>query len=262
MKKFANSLRSVKVSVTVIIGLVLIVCATSLTFAAKRDKQYVAKQISNLKIDGDLSEWERAEIVAFDELKDAGAELPKASDFTGQGRVAWSSKDPTRIYFAVEITDDELQDIHPSDSNWWEDDSVEFMFDFENEVVKDVLVQWTLGANGKDLSAAASKDNTEWKLVKNGNNYIYEVALDPTKPRGPNPGNPDRGKNFKAENGLTIGLSFHMNDCENESREHQIGWIPGTAWDALAFGDLTFDKEFLAVEPSDKLALTWAAIKK
>ena len=53
-----------------------------------------------------------------------------------------------------------------------------------------------------------------------------------------------------------------MNDCENESREHQIGWIPGTAWDALAFGDLTFDKEFLAVEPSDKLALTWAAIKK
>ncbi len=37
---------------------------------------------------------------------------------------------------------------------WWEDDSVEFMFDFDNEIVRAALVQWTLGANGKDHSAA------------------------------------------------------------------------------------------------------------
>ena len=241
----------------------LIFCIANLSDAAKRDKQYVAKQITNLKVDGDLNEWKRAEIVAFDELKDVGAGLPKASDFTGQGRVAWSAQDATRIYFAVEITDDKLQDIFAPDNKWWEDDSVEFMFDFDNGMVRESLVQWTLGANGKDLSAAASEENTEWVLIKNGNDYIYEVAIDPTKPRGnPQFANPAKGKDFKAKDGLTIGLSFHMNDCENGKREHQIGWMPGGAWDGLFYGDLIFDDEILAVEASGKLALTWGALKQ
>ncbi len=248
---------------TVLAVLALVLFATIHTADAKRDKQYIAKQITNLKIDGNLNEWKRAEIVAFDELKDVGAGTPKASDFTGQGRVAWSAKEPTRIYFAVEITDDKLQDIHPDDNKWWEDDSVEFMFDFDNGMVRESLVQWTLGANGEDLSAAASEENTEWVLIKNGNDYIYEVAIDPTKPRGnPQFANPGKGKDFKAKNGLIIGLSFHMNDAENGGREHQIGWIPGGAWDALAYGDLIFDDEILPVEPSGKLAVTWAAIKR
>lgn len=247
--------------ITTLIGFVLLVGITNLA-AAQRDKQYIAKQILNIKIDGKIKEWERAEVVAFDEVKDVGGELPKASDFSGKGRVAWSANDPKRIYFLVEITDDELQDIHPANDKWWEDDSVEFMFDFDNDIIRDSLVQWTLGANGKDLSAAASPDNTEWALIKDGDNYIYEVALDPTKPRGPNPGNADSGKNFRAEDGLTIGLSFHMNDCEDGARQHQAGWVPGGAWDPLAFGDLTFDKELLDVEPLGKLALTWGILKQ
>lgn len=263
MKKYVKSLNIIKNGFAVIVGLLLIISMADLTLAAKRgDKQYVAKQISNIKIDGDISEWERAEAVAFDQLKDAGAALPNADDFTGKGRVAWSAKDPTRIYFLVEITDDKLQDIHPEDDKWWEDDSVEFMFDFDNEVTEPALVQWTLGANGLDVSAAASPDNTEWALSRNFNDYIYEVAIDPTARRGPNPGNADKGKNFKAKHGLTIGFSFHMNDCENGVREHQIGWIAGRAWDPLNFGDLTFDRASLDVEPSGKLALTWAALKQ
>ena len=259
MKKFM----AFKIAITVITAVALLFYTASLPVDAKRDKEYVAKQIRNLKVDGKLDEWQRAEIVAFDELKDVGNGIPKANDFTGQGRVAWSAQDPTRIYFAVEITDDELQDIHPDDSKWWEDDSVEFMFDFDNGMVRESLVQWTLGANGKDLSAAASKDNTEWVLVKTGNDYIYEVAIDPTKPRGnPQFANPGKGKNFKAKVGLTIGLSFHMNDCEDGSRQHQIGWIPGGAWDGLAYGDLTFDAEILALEPSGKLAVVWGSLKQ
>ena len=259
MKKFMKF----KIAVATVTAVVVLFWTTSLSVDAKRDKEYVAKQITNLKIDGKLNEWERAEIVAFDELKDVGGGIPKASDFTGQGRVAWSAQDPTRIYFAVEITDDELQDIFAADNKWWEDDSVEFMFDFDNGMVRDSLVQWTLGANGKDLSAAASKANTEWVLVKNGNDYIYEVAIDPTKPRGnPNFANPGVGDKFKAKVGLTIGLSFHANDCENGKREHQIGWIPGGAWDGLAYGDLTFDAEILAVAPAGKLAVVWGALKQ
>lgn len=247
-----------------IIAALLIGCLAYPTAVfADRDKEYVAKQLRNLKIDGDLSEWERAEIVAFDELKDVGEGLPKEKDFTGQGRVAWNSQDPTRIYFAVEITDDELQDIHPPDAKWWEDDSVEFMFDFANGMVRETLVQWTLGANGEDLSAAASKDNTEWVLINNGTEYIYEVAIDPTAPRGnPQFANPGEGDKFKAKHGLTIGLSFHMNDCEGGGREHQIGWMPGGAWDGLSYGDLTFDDEILDVSPSGKIAITWGNLKQ
>ena len=263
MKKLMKSPKSVKVVGRLITAVTLIFFVTHLTAVAKRDKQYVAKQITNLKVDGNLGEWERAEAVAFDELKDVGAGIPKASDFTGQGKVAWSAKDPTRIYFAVEITDDQLQDINPPDATWWNDDSVEFMFDFDNGMVRESLVQWTLGANGKDLSAAAGKENTEWVLVNKGNDYIYEVAIDPTKPRGnPQFANPGKGKDFKAKDGLTIGLSFHANDCEGGSREHQIGWTPGGAWDGLFYGDLIFDDEVLAVEPSGKLALTWGALKQ
>jgi hypothetical protein len=259
MKKF---MKTFKFAVGVVTAVVLMFFLMHPTAFAKRDKQYVAKQIRNIKIDGNLGEWKRAEIVAFDELKDVGDGNPKASDFTGQGRVAWSAQDATRIYFAVEITDDKLQDVNPPDARWWEDDSVEFMFDFDNEMVEASLVQWTLGANGLDMSAAASPDNTQWALSRNFNNYIYEVAIDPTARRGPNPGNPDRGKDFKAKDGLTIGLSFHMNDCEGGSREHQIGWIPGGAWDGLAYGDLTFDDEILAVAPADKLTLIWGALKQ
>ncbi len=262
MIRYTRSFINTKNIVLVLIGLLLMLFLADITIAVKRDKEYVAKQISNLKIDGKIGEWERAEIVAFDELKDVGAGLPNAKDFKGQGRVAWSATDPTRIYFLVEITDDKLQDINPWNNKWWEDDSVEFMFDFENEVIRASLVQWTLGANGEDLSAAASKANTEWELVVDGDNYIYEVALDASAARGPNPGNATKGNDFKAKDGLTIGLSFHYNDCENGSREHQIGWMPGQAWDPVAYGDLTFDKEFLDVEPTGKLALTWGALKQ
>jgi len=56
-------------------------------------------------------------------------------------------------------------------------------------------------------------------------------------------------------------LSFHANDCENGTREHQIGWIPGGAWDALSYGDLIFDSEILAVEASGKLPIAWGYLK-
>jgi hypothetical protein len=229
------------------------------TYAApKRAKQYVAKQIVNFKPDGKLKEWKQVEPVAFDELKDVGNGIPKKDDFTGSGKVAWNASDPGRIYFAVEIIDDELQDIHPHNDKWWEDDSVEFMFDFDNGFVRDSLVQWTIAANGKEISAAGTKDNCEWVVINEGNNYIYEVAIDPTKD---NPDNPGKGKDFKAEDGLLIGLSFHANDCENGVREHQIGWIAGGAWDALSYGDLVFSKEILSVDVAGKLGVTWGILK-
>lgn len=130
---------------------------------------------------------------------------------------------------------------------------MEFMFDFDNGMVRASLIQWTIAANGKEISASGTKENTEWVVLNDGNEYIYEVAIDPTKT--------DLGKDFKAEDGLVIGHAIHANDCENGTREHQIGWTAGQAWDALSYGDLIFSDEVLAVEAAGKLAVTWGSLK-
>jgi len=261
MKIHAKTSISLQNIVAFITVLVLIICTISLSYAA-REKQYIAKQISNFRPDGDISEWEFVEAVPFNQLKDAGNGLPDSEDFTGSGRVAWSSIEPNLIYFLVEVTDDIIQNKHPPDNNWWNDDSVEFMFDFDNTMNEDDLVQWTLGTEITEISAAASDDNTLWAISRTFTNYFFEIAIDPTAPRGPNPRNNDRGKDFRAYDGLTIGLSFQMNDCENNVREHQIGWTAGLAWDPLNFGDLIFSKEYWGVEPSGKLAVTWGELKQ
>jgi hypothetical protein len=213
-----------------------------------RDQQYEAKQIG-LKVDGVLSEWGDSDVMPFDQLKDVGASLPDATDFSGSGMIGWNSSDPNRIYFAATITDDINQDIHPNDDTWWEDDSLEVMFDFQND---GNLVQWTIDANGTEISASAVADNLEWIVVDKGDGYIFEGAIDPTK----------AGMDFEAEVGKVIGLAFHFNDCENGTREHQIGWTPGGAWDAAAYGDLIFDATVVAaVGLPGKMTTTWGSLR-
>jgi hypothetical protein len=219
-----------------------------------RDQEYEAKQV-NLRVDGNLGEWAGSDVMIFDQLKDVGAQVPKESDFTGSGMIGWNSADPNRVYFAATITDDENQDIHPSTDTWWEDDSLEVMFDFDNN---SNLVQWTIDANGEEISAAGTEENLEWIVVNTGDQYIFEGAIDSTKD---NPDKPGFGVNFRAEVDLVIGLAFHFNDCENGTREHQIGWTPGGAWDAACYGDLIFSAERAAVDASDKLAATWGGLK-
>ncbi len=239
----------------VAMAILLAIIMVALPFASHaRDKRYEAKQV-NLNIDGNLGEWTGSDVIIFDELKDAGAALPKETDFSGSAMVGWNPSDPGRIYFAVTITDDELQDINPPDSNFWVDDSMEFMFDFDNDTN---LVQWNVAADGEELSSAATEENTEWIVVNKGDQYIFEVAIDSTKD---NPEKPGFGVNFKAEVDKLIGLSIHYNDCENGVREHQIGWIAGQAWGAANFGDLVFSAEQAAVDASGKLTTMWGTLK-
>jgi hypothetical protein len=236
------------------ISVIFLLSLTFAVIASARDEEYNAKQV-NLKIDGNLGEWSSSDIIIFDQLKDAGTQVPKETDFSGTGMIGWNSKDPNRVYFAAIIVDDKNQDIHPHNDKWWEDDSLEVMFDFTND---GSLVQWTIDANGEEISSAAVEENLEWIVVNDGNQYVFEGAIDPTKD---NPAKPGFGKNFKADVGLVIGLSFHYNDCENGTREHQIGWIAGSAWGAENFGDLVFSQDQAALEPLDKLTTKWGRLR-
>jgi len=238
--------------VTAVISTLAMMLFAGISYA--RDQEYEARQV-NLMVDGNLGEWTGSDIMMLDQLKDVGAEMPDADDFSGSGMIGWSASDPDRVYFAATITDDENQDIHPAGDLWWEDDSLEMMFDFTND---GSLIQWTIDANGKEISAAGTEENMEWIVVNNGDEYIFEGAINSTKD---NPDKPGFGVNFQAEVGLVIGLAFHFNECENGTREHQIGWTPGGAWDAAAYGDLIFIQENAAVDASDKLTTTWGGLK-
>ena len=233
---------------TVTAVLLALAVATFPSVSHARDQQYSAKQIS-LNVDGVLNEWGDSDVIIFDQLKDVGATVPDPADFSGSGMIGWNSSDPNRIYFAAIIIDDINQDIHPHDDAWWEDDSLEVMFDLQND---GNLLQWTIDANGTEISASATADNLEWVVVNQGTEYIFEGAIDPSK----------AGADFTAEVGKIIGLAFHFNECENGTREHQVGWTSGGAWDAAAYGDLIFDAAVVsAVGLSGKLATSWGSLK-
>jgi hypothetical protein len=215
-----------------------------------RDQQYEVKQIKSLNIDGQLDEWAEwvePNIIVMEQVF-GGAPPADPNDFTGSVMVAWNSDDPSRVYFAVKITDDVLQDIHPANDQHWHDDSMEFIFDSDNDGSAD---QFTLDANGIDLSASANADNTEYVVVSSGNEYVWEVAIVPA------PG-------FQANVGDAIGLALAYNDSENGAREDQIRWIANeNSWGAAANqGDLVFSADVVAaVEPHSKLAATWGSLR-
>ncbi len=235
---------------TMIIFTALMIALAFTSVVDARIKQYDAMQITNFVVDGNLDEWGIEDpVIALDELKDTGAQLPDPDDFIGEVMVGWSKSDPERVYLAYTVTDDELQDINAPAGNWWDDDSAEIIFDFMNNGTN---TKFVVGATG-ELSATSNDGNTEFVLIVNEatNQYIYEIAV--TGIAG-----------FSADAGVTVGLSPIYNDCENGVREHQLGWIAGGANDNTNQGDINFviqARKPTAVEPSGKLAAAWGNLK-
>lgn len=194
-------------------------------------KAYNAKQV-NIKVDGKLDEWGNADIINLDQLKDAGTIIPSKEDFSGTARVGWNDQDPTRIYIAAVITDDVIQDINDAQGKWFNDDCLEIAFDLSNSNKLSTITKWVIGATGKDLSVLANKENTEYKIVKEGNKYFYEMAIDIAKA--------DANSGYKIKAQDNIGFSLSYNDSENEIRECQIGWTPSGSNDRGNFGNLIF----------------------
>lgn len=235
---------------TMILFTAVIIALAFTSVVDARDKQYDAMQVSNFVVDGNIDEWGTEDpVIILDELKDSGAALPDPTDFSGQVMVGWSSSDPERVYLVYVVTDDELQDINPPNSNWWDDDSAEIIFDFMNNGTN---TKFVVGATG-ELGANSNDGNTEFALVVDDatNQYIYEIAV--TGIAG-----------FQADAGVTVGLSPIYNDCENGVREHQLGWIAGDANTNANQGDINFviqARKPTSVEPSGKLAVTWGNLK-
>ena len=106
---------------------------------------------------------------------------------------------------------------------------------------------------------------TEWVLIKDGDDLHLRRSLLTRRNRAGTRSVAKSGGRRQIQSGtrVTIGLHFHMNDCENGTREHQIGWIPGGAWVVSLMEPVTLlTHEILAVEPSGKLAVVWGSLKQ
>ena len=234
------------VVVAVFLAAILVMPSVSI---ARGEREYEAKQIKDIEIDGNLEEWAEwvePNIIPLTEVF-GGVPPDDPDDFTGSVMVAWSDDDSSRIYFAVKIRDDEFQD---KGANPWWTDSMEFIFDSNNNGSAD---QFTIGQDGALTHASANLGNTEWVVVNQGIEYTWEVAINPAQ-------------GFDAKVGDAIGLALSYNDSENDVREHQIRWIAKeNAWGgAMNQGELIFSAEIMKpapVEPLGKMAATWGGLK-
>ena len=197
---------------------------------------YHAKQIE-LSVDGNLEEWGDSERITLNQLKDVGTTIPRQDDFAGIAMVGWNAKDPKRVYIAAVITDDTIQDVNDAEDKWFNDDCVEIIFDLSKDNIASQLTKWVVGATGNDLSKLANSMNTELKIVKKSNTYYYEMGIDITDI---DKGISDANTNFEITPNAIIGFSIAYNDCENNMREHQIGWTAGISSDRATFGNLQF----------------------
>jgi len=201
-----------------------------------KSKNYAVKQI-DFVIDGKLDEWGGSETINLDQLKDAGASIPEKNDFFGTAMVGWNEKEPTKIYIAAKITDDIIQDKNSAKTKWFNDDCLEIAFDLSHSDKLWPITKWAVGATGKDISVLGNKKNTEYKITQQGNEYIYEIAIDFFDMDAAVP------EEYSIKPNDIIGFSLSYNDGENGAREHQIGWIAGQASSRLNFGNLKFSSE-------------------
>ncbi|MBQ4284685.1 MAG: alpha/beta hydrolase fold domain-containing protein [Lachnospira sp.] len=191
----------------------------------------------DIVVDGALDDWKDTKVINLDKIKDAGTSLPHKNDFSGQVSLAWNQLEPTKLYIAARIKDDNIKDTVAADGKWYQDDCLEIVFDSSKDGKEQQLTKWVIGAGGKDLSVLANSDNTKVAMIKDGDEYVYELSIDISKvPLGTYQS--DVSLDFSPEQ--SVGFSISYNDGEDGNRQHQIGWTAGKSSDRTTLGTLNF----------------------
>jgi len=179
------------------------------------------------------------------------------------------------LYIAIDVTDDEIQNTEDPAADVWKDDSVEIYIDADDggtDVYDTAKGKWdtqiSIGAEnfGGDVDAPSlggSGDGagvgTRAAVVETATGYIVEAAVPLDSP--------DKW-DFALEDGMVIGFNIHMNDDDDGGeRDNKLIWsandVDDQSWqNPSRFADLEFVSAFLAVDPAEKVATTWAALKR
>lgn len=209
---------------------------TYLDQRANNGYYYQAKQI-DINVDGKLDEWGDSEVINLKQLKDAGSSLPRDDQFAGTAMIGWNENDPGSIYLAAKITDDHVERMHTTGSGWWKNSCLEIMLDLTYGSVSCPALQWVFDANGVDLYQMGRGDDVFWKIVKQGDEYVYEVAI---KLSALSENMPAAAREFRISPDTVIGISIQYDKCRDGERDYQIGWTLGDTWMTTNFGNVKF----------------------
>ena len=234
-------MRASKDSLKTLTSMVLLLMTTGCASRQKpayREPIYVAKEV-DFVLDGKTDEWGDADIIKLDKIKRLNTIVPTPDDASGTARVGWNRKEPRKLFFLVEITDDILEDRN-SDPEFWHDDGIELMFGFDQLENFAPVIQYYILLSGRGYRHSATPENTQAVIVRNGTHYTVEIVIDFSK-EAAEADYPDLGYAFRAGPRTMIGFSVNYNDAENGGRESHIGWVAGHDWRWDFFGTLLFE---------------------
>jgi hypothetical protein len=232
--------------------------------AAFAGTNYNCQYPVTVALDGNLGDWAGVEFILVPHDKGTG---PAPNDADASIEFA-AIADDNWLYVAIDVTDDTI--MIGDSANAWEDDSIEVYIDanhartgaYEGDDTQITILAQNIEL--KDIqnpSLAGSGDGantgTHAALVERAGGWIIESAI-PL----------DNAKwNINPAAGNVIGFNIHFNDDDDGGgRDHKLIWsdldVDDQSWNnPTRFADLTFVGA-TAVQPSGKLATTWASIKK
>lgn len=224
------------------------------------DNLYAVKAPSNIKIDGKLDDWAKANWVTVADSKNlfsgAGAgPWNGPNDCSYQFSLMWDDKN---FYFACKVTDDIVYDSGQHEGNIWNNDCVELFFEFN--MVHESGKDWTTTHKHNQLGFSA---HNNWKWMWCGYDSSISQSLPPlienvsvksdSDPKGyiieakiplalfdrlSNPA-------FKLTKGARVGVHVAIDDSDSGSqRKLQMTWTGYEAHDQVdGFSDVILVEE-------------------
>jgi len=230
--------------------------------AAFAGTNYNCQYPVTVTLDGNLSDWAGVEFILVPHDKGTG---PAPNDADASIEFA-AVADDSWLYVAIDIKDDVIKS---GETNDWQDDSVEIYIDanharagaYQNDDAQITIDASNIGGNIQNPhltgSGGGADTGTHVAVVEAAGGWVVEAAIPLNNAKwniNPSPGN-------------VIGFNVHFNDDDDGGgRDHKLIWsdldVDDNSWqNTTRFADLTFVGA-TAVQPSGKLATTWASIRK
>ncbi len=204
---------------------------------------------NNIVVDGDITEWGEyswVNISAPNDYRESGASgTGDANDISARLAVRW---DDTRLYIAVEVTDD-IYVNSSTGENIWKGDSVQVAFDVaknggsEYDFTDDFEYGWARTQNDSletyrwmRPDGQGSYDDTLYAIRRTGTTTYYETSLRVS----------DLGLATFSDTNGSVGFSFMVNDGDGQgSPDGFVEWTSGIGEgkNPSAFGRLRFHPE-------------------
>ncbi len=221
---------------------------------------------SSITVDGKLDEWDLG--LFTDDQKIV---LTKANGFINSGTidndddfsaVIYAMYDNDNLYFAAEVTDDVTESGFAGGNNW-QNDCIELWID-------------AAGDDGTMTDTGGhDQDNYQFNVDVNGFPYIYRNDDAANLLAQMETASDVQGTNYTLEIRIPFSALPELDLKANRLMGFAVSFVDsdGGVWNHILWwgevenqpaewGDLEFSSDVLAVEPVDKLSVTWGSIKQ